>query len=396
LTLLHTMADPHQTYAQWRSEGPIRTVPLPSGDHVWLITGYEAGQAALTERRLSKAPQNADAYSETENALNRHMLSADPPDHTRLRRLLSGAFTNRRIESLRPRIEEITDGLLDEMSAHERIDLMDAFTVPLPIQVICELLGVPAGDRDTFRVWSGNIVEGVDPTGEVTSETLRTTTTDFLTYIRDLLRHRRRHPGDDLLSGLIAGHDNEDQLSEDELSSMVFMLLIAGTETTANLLSNGSYLLLSEPGRWERLRTGRELLPAAIEEFLRYESSLQFSTGRTATEDFELAGQQIKAGDVVMVSMLAVNRDPGRFADADELRFDRAQNPHLAFGYGIHRCMGAPLARLEAVVAFDRLLTRFPGLRLAVPPEQVSWRPRLLIRCLAGLPVRTTASERPR
>ncbi|WP_306214509.1 cytochrome P450 family protein [Actinoplanes sp. RD1] len=384
-------ADPHPAYARWRAEGPIRQVPLPGGEQVWLVTEYETGRQALADPRLSKAPRDAGSYSETDRALNMHMLSADPPDHTRLRKLLSGAFTSRRIESLRPRVEQITDTLLDEMSAHEQADLLNAFTVPLPIQVICELLGIPDADRDTFRVWSGHIVAGVDPTGEVTSQTLQSTTTAFLAYIRDLLRQRRTRLGDDLLSGLIAVRDDEDRLSEDELTSMVFMLLIAGTETTANLLGNGSFLLLSERERWERLRLGRELLPEAIEEFLRYESSLKFSTGRIAAEDFELAGAPIRAGDVVMVSLLAVNRDPSRFDSPGELRLSRTPNSHLAFGHGIHRCIGAPLARMEAMIAFDRLLTRFPRLRLAVPAEQVTWRPRLLIRGLDALPVHTGA-----
>jgi cytochrome P450 len=310
------------------------------------------------------------------------MLAADPPDHTRLRRLVSGAFTARRIEELRPRIDEITDDLLDAMSGRERVDLIDAFAFPLPIQVICELLGVPAADRDSFRSWSNIIVSGT-----ASRDRLPGAMQAMASYIRGLLADRRAHGGDDLLTALIDVRDHEDRLSEDELSSMVFLLLIAGHETTVNLIGNGTLLLLSRRERWEQLRAGPALLPSAIEEFLRYEGPVETATFRVAAEDLEIGGQAISAGDPVLVVLLSANRDDDRFPAPDDLRLDRAQNPHLAFGHGIHYCLGAPLARLEAQVAFRKLLSRYPDLRLAVPEEELIWRPGVLLRGLEGLPV---------
>ena len=381
-------ADPHPVYARWRRDTPVRRVRLPNGVTAWLVTRYDDARQALTDPRLSKARPVGQA---TESALpppigaavSRHMLSADPPDHTRLRRLVSGAFTARRIEALRPRIEEITDDLLAAMAGQDQVDLIDAFAFPLPIQVICELLGVPAADRDSFRTWSNTIVAG-----SLARDRLPGAMQAMVAYIRDLIAERRAHPGDDLLSGLIGVRDDQDRLSEDELSSMVFLLLIAGHETTVNLIGNGTYLLLDKRERWDRLRADPALLPSAIEEFLRFEGPVETATFRVAVEDLELGGTTIRAGDPVLVALLAADRDEQRFPDADEVRLDRGQNPHLAFGHGIHYCLGAPLARLEAQVAFGGLLSRFPDLRLAVPVGSLTWRPGLLLRGLERLPVR--------
>jgi cytochrome P450 len=379
------LRDPHPTYAQWRAEGPVRRVRLPRGIDAWLVTRYEDARTALTDPRLSKAPRGPQSFSGPQTAINKHMLANDPPDHTRLRKLVAATFTTRRIEALRPRIEQITDELLDAMAGQDQVDLIDAFAFPLPIQVICELLGIPSEDRDAFRAWSGDIVAGPEVTGP---EKLQAALGALIGYIRGLLADRRTHLGDDLLSGLISVRDSADRLSEDELTSMVFLLLIAGHETTVNLIGNGTYLLLSDRDRWERLRADRSLLPAAIEEFLRYEGPVEMSTGRVAIADLTLGGQDIKEGDVVLVTLLGANRDPDRFESPDELRFDRQHNPHIGFGHGIHYCLGAPLARLEAVVAFDKLISRFPDLHLAVPPDALTWRPGVLLRGLADLPVR--------
>jgi cytochrome P450 len=377
------LANPHPTYAGWRTEGPVRRVALPRGIDAWVVTGYEEARQALTDPRLAKSPRGPQSYS-VNTAISKHMLAADPPDHTRLRKLVAATFTTRRIEALRPRIEQITDELLAGMSGHDQVDLIDAFAFPLPIQVICELLGIPLDDRDKFRSWSGDIVAGSEVTG---AEQMRAALGALVAYIRALLEERRTRLGDDLLSGLIAVRDSEDRLTENELTSMVFLLLIAGHETTVNLIGNGTYLLLTDRDRWERVRAERSLLPAAIEEFLRFEGPVEMSTARVATESFTFGGQQINAGDVVMVSLLGADRDADRFEDPDELRFDRRHNAHLAFGHGIHYCLGAPLARLEAMIAFDKLLDRFPELRLAVPPADLTWRPGVLIRGLSTLPV---------
>jgi cytochrome P450 len=377
-------SDPHPTYAEWRRESAVRRLRMPGGFTTWLVTRYDEARSALADPRLSKSLHGYQ-MSPAEAAVNRHMLAVDPPDHTRLRRLVTAAFTARRIELLRPRIEEITAGLLDDLAAGPgAADLIDAFAFPLPIQVICDLLGIPAADRDRFREWSTILVGGSTEAGRVPGAR-----DAMVAYIRNQIALRRVSPGDDLLSGLIGVRDEEqDRLTEDELTSMVFLLLIAGHETTVNLIGNGVFLLLSDRSRWARLRASPELLPTAIEEFLRYEGPVETATFRVATETFELGGQVIREGDPVLVSLLAANRDD-RFDEAGELRLERTPNPHLAFGHGIHYCLGAPLARLEARIAFTGLLSRFPDLALAAPPDELSWRPGLLIRGLQELPVTT-------
>ncbi|GAA4953532.1 cytochrome P450 family protein [Actinoplanes utahensis] len=374
--------NPHPVYAQLRRTGPVRRVQLPNGVRVWLVTRYDDARRLLADPRLSKRIPAGVTHADAGAAITRHMLAADPPDHTRLRRLVSAAFTARRIEELRPRIEEITTGLLDALDGREQADLIDTFAFPLPIQVICELLGVPAADRDAFRAWSNDIVAGA-----LAGDRLRTSIDALIGYIGELLTDRRKNPDDDLLSGLIQVRDAEDRLTEDELSSMVFLLLIAGHETTVNLIGNGAWLLLRDRTRWERLRSQRDLLPSAIEEFLRYEGPVETSTFRIAADTIPIGDVTIGHGDPVVVSLLSANRDDDRFPDADELRLERAQNAHLAFGHGIHYCLGAPLARLEAQIAFTGLLDRFPDLRLAADPDDLRWRPGVLIRGLWELPV---------
>ncbi|GAA1603598.1 cytochrome P450 family protein [Actinoplanes couchii] len=380
--------DPHPAYADLRRTGPIRRVALPSGQNAWLVTRYEDARRVLADPRLSKGLPVTGASAGGQQALtaaiSRHMLAVDPPDHTRLRRLVSAAFTVRRIEALRPRIEEIATDLLDAVKGRDEIDLIDAFAFPLPIQVICELLGVPAEDRDDFREWSTVIVTG----SMAGSDQFATSMREMIAYIGRLLADRRANGGDDLLAGLIQVRDAEDRLTEQELSSMVFLLLIAGHETTVNLIGNGAFLLLSERERWERLTADRGLLDTSIEEFLRFEGPVETSTFRVASEQLEIGGVTIEAGDPVIAVLLSANRDGDRFPDADDLQLDRPANPHLAFGHGIHYCLGAPLARLEARIAFTHLLDRFPGLRLAVPPEELRWRPGTLLRGLWELPVR--------
>ncbi|XVV15841.1 cytochrome P450 family protein [Actinoplanes sp. CA-131856] len=368
-------ADPHPFYARLRSEDPVHRVRLPGGADAWLVTRYEDAKHALSDPRLSKQYPAIGLP-----AVSRHMLAADPPDHTRLRRLVSAAFTARRVEALRPRIEEITAGLLDDLAGRDAVDLIDAFAFPLPIQVICELLGVPAGDRDAFREWTTIIVGGPQPGVDHSGAVLA-----LIAYIQELLARRRHQGGDDLLAALLEVREEGDRLSEDELTSMVFLLLIAGHETTVNLIGNGAWLLLNERERWERVVADPGLLPAAIEEMLRFEAPVETATFRIAATDLTIGDQRIAAGDQVVIGLLAANRDE-RFPAPDEMVLDRDNNPHLAFGHGIHYCLGAPLARLEGQIAFARLIERFPGLRLA-PPARPEWRPGLLLRGLRGLPV---------
>jgi cytochrome P450 len=385
--------DPHSILAELRRTSPVRQVVLPTGETVWLVTRYDDARRALTDTRLSK--RRVEAFTvrdglispELREAINADMLSSDPPDHSRLRRLVSTAFTARRVESLRPRVQEITDELLDAMAGRDRLDLIDEFAFPLPIRVICELLGVPSDDRDSFRAWSNTIVAGV-ASGPRLAPALRS----IVDYIRQLIADKRSHPADDLISALIAINEDGDRLTDNELSSMIFLLLIAGHETTVNLIGNGAFLLLSQPDRRERLRCEPALLPTAIEEFLRYESPVQTSTFRITTDAIELGDQHIPAGQPVLISLLSANRDDERFTEPMRFDLGRRDSPHLAFGHGIHYCLGAPLARLEALVAFGSLLTRYPEIRLAVPPAELTWRSGVLLRSLVSLPVALGAS----
>jgi cytochrome P450 len=380
--------DPYPVYTELRREGPVREVTMPGGVPAWLITRYADARRALADQRLAKAPAAriagmTELPRELADATGRHMLNVDPPDHTRLRRLVSAAFTVRRIEALRPRIEQIADELLDAMDEQDEVELLDAYAFPLPIQVICELLGVPLADRDSFRAWSNTIVAGQSARAE-----LPAAMAGLVGYLRDLIVAKQATPADDLLSALIAASSEHDRLTEDELTSMGFLLLVAGHETTVTLLGNAVLALLNHPDQLDRLRGDPALLPASIEEFLRYESPVEISTFRVATEPVEIGGTTIPAGAVVLVGLLSGNRDETRFPAADQLDLTRADNLHLAFGHGIHHCLGAPLARLEAQVGLGRLLPRYPALRLAVPSHELSWRPGTLIRGLTTLPVR--------
>jgi cytochrome P450 len=383
------VADPHPVYDWLRENSPVHRLQLPSGTPVWLVTRHEDARQALNDPRLSKDEllrsqvATLSFPSHVEARMNHHMLNADPPDHTRLRRLVSAAFTARRTEALRPRIQEITDQLLDELASAGEVDLLDAFAFPLPIQVICELLGVPLDDRDDFRRWSNAIVAGPQA-----GEELFPSATAMIDYIGALLERKRAEPADDLLTALIEVQDGGDRLTEGELSSMVFLLLIAGHETTVNLIGNGVHALLTHPDQLARLRAEPALLPRAVEEFLRFESPVETATFRITTEPVEFAGVTVPANQVLLVSLLAANRDGDRFPDADRLDIGRDGSQHVAFGHGIHYCLGAPLARLEGQIAIGSLLARFDRLELAVPAESLNWRPGVLLRGLNTLPVR--------
>jgi cytochrome P450 len=316
-------------------------------------------------------------------AMTSHMLNNNPPDHTRLRRLVAKAFTRRRVEQLAPRIRQITDELLDAVAGAGQVDLIDSFAYPLPITVICELLGVPAQRRPEFHDWSSVVVTGV----LAGLELFKTASVAMVRLLRELIAAKRAAPSDDLLSALVAVRDGADQLSEDELTSMAFLLLVAGHETTVNLIGNGVLALLTHPEQLALLQTQPDRLEAAVEELLRFDGPLQVATLRLTTEPVVLGGVVIPAGDIVVPGLLAANRGPACIADPDTLDVTRTDNPHLAFGHGIHHCLGAPLARLEGRIALGSLLARFPRLRLAVPPEELTRRPSVLMHSLAALPV---------
>ena len=371
-------------HARLRAQHPVAQVIMPGGTPAWLVTGYAQARAALTDPRLRKLPRAGVRDPDSLlAALDLHMLNLDPPDHERLRKLVNKAFTARRVERLRPRITAITAELLDDMSTRREVDLLASFAFPLPITVICELLGVPVADRDQFRAWSATIVADT-----VAPEVFQAHATAMTGYFRSLLAARRREPADDLLSALISARDEGDRLSENELLSMAFLLLVAGHETTVNLIASGTLALLLNPGELARLRADPSLLGGAVEELLRYVNPVNNATFRFAGEPVEIGGVAIGPGEVVLVSLSGANRDPSRYADPDRLDLGRDSGGHVAFGHGIHYCLGAPLARLEAEIAFGALLDRFGSITLAVPPDELRWRPSTLIHGLESLPVR--------
>ncbi|MFK0223222.1 cytochrome P450 [Streptomyces vinaceus] len=388
------LADPFPLYRQLREDGPVRRVVIAGALEAWLVTGYEDGLAALSDTRLSSDVRDAADTrlleqlpgTERESMLG-NMLRSDPPDHTRLRRLVSKAFTARRVAEMRPRVQEVTDRLLDAVVADGRADLVADFALPLPVTVISELLGVPVDERHEFQRWTDRmLMRGAQPPDPaVVNEAWR----HMRAYVTELIGAKRAEPGEDLLSALITARDEEQRLSEDELVAMVFLLLAAGYVTTVNLISGGIAMLLAHPDQLDLLRSDPALLPGAVEEFLRYDGPVSPGIARFAREDVEIAGVRIPRGGTVLIGSAVADRDPDRFPDPDRLDITRADNAHLAFGHGIHYCLGAPLARLEGQIAIGTALRRLPGLALAVEPAQIPWRPGGLRGPLA-LPVTFT------
>jgi cytochrome P450 len=382
--------DPYAVHARLRAQRPVSAVIMPGGQPAWLVTGYAEARAALADPRLRKStpgwqPDPDSIYG----AIEGHMLNRDPPDHGRLRRLVNRAFTARRVERLRPRITAITAGLLDAMSTQREVDLLASFAFPLPITVICELLGIPVADRDDFRKWSASIISDA-----VSPEVFEADATAMVRYFRALLAAKRQWPADDLLSALITarekgeGEVGGDGLRDNELVSMAFLLMLAGHETTVNLLASGMLALLLNPAELGRLRADPALIGGAVEELLRYVSPVNHATYRVTAEPVEIGGARIGAGEPVIVALSSADRDPSRYAYPERLDLGRDSSGHLAFGHGIHYCLGAPLARLEAEIAFGALLDRFGSMRLAVPADSLRWRPSTLIPGLEALPVR--------
>ncbi|WP_460071182.1 cytochrome P450 family protein [Streptomyces sp. YKOK-I1] len=397
--------DPHQALAALRRQAPAVAVITPNGLRTWLVTGYEHARALLADPRLSKDmrvgkdliprnfadPEKQRAFlaesgerSQFPHVLSVHMLDSDPPDHTRLRRLVGRAFTARRVESLRPRIVELTDELLDGIAAGgEPLDLMEELAFPVPFTVICWLLGVPPDDRARFRRWSNLLVSGAG------TDEVRDASVEMIAYLRALIDAKRAEPADDLLSDLVHAGDQGDQLSADELIAMAFLLLVAGHETTVNLIGNGTLAVLGHPEVRKQLDADPSLWPAAVEEFLRYDGPVTNATWRFTTEPVEVGPVVIPQGEFVTISLAAAGRDPARYPDPDRLDITRAHSASVAFGHGIHHCLGAPLARLEGQLVLSRLFARFPGLRLAVDPAELRWRSSLMMRGLERLPVVT-------
>ncbi|WP_435859019.1 cytochrome P450 family protein [Streptomyces varsoviensis] len=378
--------NPYPVYAQLRERGPVHRVRLVDDIPAWLVVGYDEVRAVLGDDRLSKWLGNAsDSANIGFEPLGSHMLNTDPPDHTRLRKLVVRTFTPRRVAAMEPRVQRLTDELLDAMLAGgaRGADLVDALSFPLPMSVICELLGVPYEDRDEFRTWS-NFVVGPAPYAEKMAAM-----DEVRSYLDQLIVKKHDESGDDLLSALIRTIDEDgDRLSHEELLAMAWLLLVAGHETTVNLISNGVLALLRHPDQLADLRADFSLLDNAVEEMLRYDGPVETSTFRFTKEPVEIGGTLIPGGgEVVLATIADADTDPARFAEPRRFDIHRDARGHLAFGHGIHYCLGAPLARLEARVAIRSLLERCPDLALDAHPAALAYREGMLIRGPYRLPV---------
>ena len=384
--------DPLGFFAQLRESRPVARVRMPDYGPAWIVTRYADVRALLNDPRLARDvhrwPGGGRSRPSEETGVYAHMLHADPPDHTRMRRLVQKAFAPRRA-ALRPRAEEIAADLLEEMAAHgDAVDLLDAYARPLPIRVLCELLGIPAADR----AWIAATVAAYDQSAEHDRVEL-----ELAAYFTQLINDRRAEPGDDLVSALtLVTDDTEgadgaaDKLSGEELLATVFLLVMAGFDTTVNLIASGTLALATHPEQMARLRADPSLLPAAVEELLRFTSPVNHANDRFTTHDVTVGDVVIPAGQWVFPAISSANHDPAQFPDPDRLDLGRDTSGHVAFGHGIHHCLGAPLARMEAEVALGALLARFPGLSLATAPQALRWRPVSLMNGLESLPVRLT------
>lgn len=382
------IADPYPTYQYLRESEPMTYVPDsgPLGGF-WLATRYEDVKAVLGNRLFSK-DMRPFIPPERQNPVGLSMLFRDPPDHTRLRSLVSKAFTPRMIEGLEPRISEIADDLVARAREEGEADVIRDLALPLPVIVIAEMLGVPQEDRDKFRAWSGEIIAGGDLARDYEERQKRSlaASKELMGYLTELIEARRRQRENDLISGLIDARDEQDALSEEELLGNCMLLLIAGHETTVNLIGNGTLALLRHPDQLERLRREPDLAESAIEEALRFESPVQQATFHVATEEMELGGQEIGENEQVSAVLASANRDPEQFPDPDRFDISRQPNRHLAFGRGPHFCLGAPLARLESRITLPKLFASLPTLDFA-NDEPLSWRANTSFRGLESLPV---------
>jgi len=388
--------DPFPLFARVRADGPVHQVRLPDGQRAWLIVRHAEARAALNDPRLSKdmhAALTHDGAVVAEGlpgpAFARHMLSVDPPDHTRLRGLAAAAFSRSRIAALRPRVQALVDDLLDEL--HRRgdtvVDLVTGFAFPLPFTVISELLGVPEPDRAELGTWFTTLLAPASAPEPPPSAVAASA--DIVRYLTELLDRKRVEPGEDLVTELVRAGDERGALNRQEMLSTIFQLVVAGHDTTTSLIGNGTVALLHHPDQRAALAADPALLPRAIEEMLRWDAPVPHSTFRYTTQEIPLGDVVIPAHAQVIISLAAANRDPVRYPDAEAFRITRSDTSHLAFGHGIHHCLGARLARLEGLIAFTALLSRFPQMRPAVPLSALRWNhgDGLVLRGLTELPV---------
>lgn len=387
----------YETFAQMRETDPVLCQPgIDGASMIWFVSRHDDVVTVLLDDgrfvrdpKLALPPEELEAWMsgmpESFAFIDNHMLNKDGDDHRRLRRLVTKAFTPRMIEQLRPRIQEIADELVDAVEERGRMELVEEFAFPLPMMVIAELLGIPHDDRNRFRAWSNMIVTPTLEPDQVAA--FGDGMNAFVAYLRDLFEQRRAEPRDDLITALLEAEDGGDTFSEQELFSMVVLLIVAGHETTVTLIGNATAALLRHPEQLARLEAEPSLIPRAVEELLRFDGAVERSLNRWAATDVELGGQTIRRGDTVIVLLGSANRDDARFAAAAQLDVTRDDAKHVGFGRGSHYCLGAPLARLETEIALATLLRRLPGLRLDVALDELRWRPVPMFRSLVELPV---------
>nr|WP_261779941.1 cytochrome P450 [Paenibacillus xylanexedens] len=384
---------PFPVYEKLRAEEPVHRLLLPSGHAAWMVTRYEDAVNILQDGRFvtgvldNRNDETEESLPPHQAIISRNLISVGPEDHRRLRRLIQKAFTPRMIERLRGRIVEISDELLDKIQAGNtrEFDLIEDYAFPLPIIVICEMLGIPLKEQDKFRAWSNTIMESVNnpQMNQESDEVMKA----FVDYLQELITERRNHIQHDLISDLISIEEEGDKLTEQELYALVFVLIIAGHETTVNLIGNGMLALLEHPQQKQLLMDQPDLIQAAVEEVLRFNGPAEISNVRWAAENVEFQGIQIRQGDMMLVALSSANRDSSQYENPDTFDITRKVNDHIAFGKGIHYCLGAPLARLEGEIAINALLHRLPEIRLNTDAELLEWRPGMIIRGLKAFPV---------
>ncbi|MFS0778464.1 cytochrome P450 [Neobacillus sp. 3P2-tot-E-2] len=394
--------NPFPLFAQMREMGSVIPIPFPLGgsdNQAWIVTHIEEAMKVLKDNaHFCVDPKTIDRSNDTKHSLTgskeqshsnlflaNSLNAIDEPDHRRLRTLVSKAFTPRFMESLRPRVQKIANELLDRVQDKREMDLVKDYANPLPINVISDMIGVPKSDHSKIHVWSEGIANGLG-LGRLDQEVTESLQA-FGDYIKQLIANKRENPSEDLISQLISIEEEGDRLNESELISLVQLLIFAGHETTSTLISTGTLMLLDHPEQLEKLKADHRLIPSAVEELLRFNGPSTIAGPRYAIEDIELGGQQIKKGDILLPLLKSANRDEHQFTNSEELDVTRKIKRHLAFGQGIHMCLGAPLARVEADIAFTTLLKRMPNLRLSIPREDVTWQFKLAAQGLATLPV---------
>ncbi|TKD09903.1 cytochrome P450 family protein [Polyangium fumosum] len=386
-------ANPFPFYARLRAEAPVFPTKLKDGRTAFLVTRYDDVVAVLKDPRFAKdrsAVLTPDQQAKQPwvpdfvKPLERNMLDVDEPDHRRLRNLVHQVFTPRMVEDMRERVQRIADDLLAKVAARGRMDLVRDYALPLPLTVIAEMLGIPSEARSRFHRFSKALME---TTSNVKMLLALPHFYFMVRYLRALIAEKRARPRDDLLSALAQAEEEGSHLSENELLAMIILLTVAGHETTVNLIASGTLALLQHPGELDRLRQNPSLIKSAIEELLRFTSPVEMATERYTREDVEFAGVRLPRGSLVLVVLASANRDASQFVNPDQLDLTRDPNRHVAFGQGIHYCLGAPLARLEGQIALATLLRTLPDLRLAAAPHTLRWRPTYIVRGLEALPV---------